>query len=182
MVYINPDGHNWGLIIFDDLSKLYISVISVWTAFVASALYGLFYNRHLPFVRMRNVWLLIGSVTSLHIYLVMVFIVYPLNGTFSCQAEYWIMSVYFPIGVALFQLQNMVLFSQSLLQEELIWNEHEHTATVVRALRNSTRVTNFHGWLEQMSAYQKTRTSVVIGLALQVNTFWAAAAILPYVL
>lgn len=177
MFYVSPGGHNWGPLIFDDVAKILISIIGAWTAFIFSALYFVIYNRNLPFVRMRKVFLLCASVVSLHIYLVMVFLVYMLNGTFSCEAEYWIMSLYFPIGVALFQLQNMVLFSQSRLQEELIWNGNQHNAERARTLMNKTGFAYLIERLKQMSAYAKTRTGIVVGFAVQVTTSGGDAAI-----
>lgn len=179
MVYVSPEGHNWGPFLFDDLARVYLTIICLWTACVASALYGIIYNRKLPFIKMRKVPLLCASVITLHVYLVMIFLVYMLNGTFSCRAEYWIMSIYLPIGVALFHLQNMVLFSQSLLQEELVWNEHEHTVTRARALRIKTRLAYLIERVKQMTAYAKTQSSAVVGLVVQVTTSWGDAAILP---
>jgi len=173
MVYVSSEGHNWGPFIFDDLARVYLTIICLSTACVASGLYGVIYNRKLPFIRMRKVPLLCASVVILHVYLVMIFLVYMLNGTFSCRAEYWIMSIYLPIGVALFQLQNMVLFSQSLLQEELVWNEHEHTVTRARALRIKTRFAYLIERVKQMTAYAKTQNCAVVGLVVQVTTSWA---------
>lgn len=179
MVFINPEGHNWGPLIFDGLAKIYLVIISVWTAIVASGLYAVIYNRKLPFVRMRKVVLLCIAVMFLHIYLVMVFIVYMLNGTFSCRAEYWIMSVYLPVGVALFQLQNMVLLSQSLLQEELVLNEHEQTAARARALRNKKGLAYLIERFKQSTAYGKTAESVAVGLAVQVTISGAISPSFP---
>ena len=38
--------------------------------------------------------------------MLMVFMVYSLNGAFPCSAEYWIMPLYFPIGFSLFEAAN----------------------------------------------------------------------------
>lgn len=179
MVYINPGGHNWGPIIFDDVAKAYVAIIALWTAFITSGVYGIWHNRKLPFIRMRNPFLLGCSVGALQIYLVMVFIVYPLNGTFTCSAEYWIMTLYLPIGIALFQLQNTVLLSRSLLQEDMVWTEHEHTATRARALRDKTGLAYLIERFKQMTAFMKTRTLIVVGLVVQVTTLWSNAAISP---
>ena len=44
-----------------------------------------------------------------HVYMIMVLIAYPLYDAFSCSIEFWIMSLYLPIGIGLFQAANQQL-------------------------------------------------------------------------
>ena len=176
MLYVSPGGHNWGPINWDDLSKIYMTVISVWSTILALGFGGIIYFRQLPFVRIRKVAFLGAGLGIIHVYMVMVFLVYPLNGTFSCKAEYWIMGVYLPFGVALFQLQNIGLFSQDRIQEALLEAERQRTATgapapapapaPVSKIYPAYYVERFN----RMNAYQRLATLIVLGLVVQVKT------------
>jgi len=65
------------------------------------------YRRRSAFcVRIRNVKLVFATVSLLHVYLVLVLLVYAWNGLFPCQVEFWIMSLFLPFGMALFQACN----------------------------------------------------------------------------
>ncbi|KAH0536572.1 hypothetical protein FGG08_006556 [Glutinoglossum americanum] len=117
---VSPEGHNWGPINLDAVGKGYIAILIVWSLLVFAGLFALHINRHLSFIRMRNTRLTIAAVLTIHVYLSLVFLVYPLNGSFPCDAEYWIMSIYLPFGIALFQAQNLQLLSLSSMQKKLM--------------------------------------------------------------
>jgi hypothetical protein len=117
---VSPEGHNWGPINLDAVGKGYIAILIVWSLLVFAGLFILHINRHKSFIRMRNTRLTIAAVLTIHVYLSLVFLVYPLNGSFPCDAEYWIMSIYLPFGIALFQAQNLQLLSLSSMQKKLM--------------------------------------------------------------
>ncbi|KAL8707996.1 MAG: hypothetical protein Q9220_007076 [cf. Caloplaca sp. 1 TL-2023] len=71
-------------------------------------------------MRMRKIPMAICAVLVLHVYLMMVLIVYTANGHWPCDAEFWIMSIYLPIGIGLFQVQNQQLLLISRGQRELL--------------------------------------------------------------
>ncbi|SLM40472.1 Regulator of G protein signalling superfamily [Lasallia pustulata] len=62
---------------------------------------------------------MLGALVVLHVYLVVVLLAYPLNGIFPCVAEYWVMAMYFPCGVGLFQASNQRLLIISRKQIDL---------------------------------------------------------------
>ncbi|KAK5125964.1 hypothetical protein LTR85_011319 [Meristemomyces frigidus] len=120
-MYLNPRGRNWGpLVNWDDLGKLYAGFITIWTLTLISGIGWLLLNRRVPFIRMRNLPLAIASVAFLHVYLVKICLAYTVNGNFSCSAEFWIMSIYLPFGIALFQANVMQLASVSDEQGKLV--------------------------------------------------------------
>jgi len=81
----------------------YVVVAIVYTLILAAELY-LFYSRRSAFcIRIRGLQTVMTSVAMLHVYLVLVLLVYPLNGRFACGAEFWIMSIFLPSGMAIFQ-------------------------------------------------------------------------------
>ncbi|KAI9681456.1 MAG: hypothetical protein M1817_002740 [Caeruleum heppii] len=129
---VNPNGHDYGAPNLDIVGRAYIIVLVVWTVFVFSGLIWLVLHRHLDFIRMRNITLIALSLIMLHTYFFFVMILYPLNGLFPCQLEFWIMSIHFPLGVALFQAQNIQLLSISCLQRQLMF---QHTMRPVKGAK-----------------------------------------------
>nr|POF14864.1 hypothetical protein CFP56_71248 [Quercus suber] len=118
---LNPKGRDWGnLVNWDSLGKTYAGIIVVWTIILSASITWLLWNRRLPYIRMRNLPLAITSTALLHVYLVKIFLAYTTNGHFLCSAEFWIMSVYLPLGIALFQANALQLRSISDQQQRLL--------------------------------------------------------------
>lgn len=112
-------GHDWGPMILDPLAWAYIVVAVLSSVALCIGISCLIYYRHLDCVRIRNIALMAASLVAIHVYLVIALLNYPLNGDWPCSAGYWVMGFYLPIGVALFQAQNVQLLSLSALQKEL---------------------------------------------------------------
>ena len=117
--YLNPGGHNWAAENFDGYGISLIVVIVLYSIFFYAACIFLWLQRKNPAIRMRKIPLALLSILVLHVYLVIIFVVYPLNGTFPCGLEFWVMSIYLPIGIGLFQAQNQQLLIVSREQNLL---------------------------------------------------------------
>ena len=118
--YLNPGGHNLAdHENFDGYGISLIVVIILYSIFFYVACTFLWLQRNNPAIRMRKIPLALLSILVLHVYLVIIFVVYPLNGTFPCGLEFWIMSIYLPIGIGLFQAQNQQLLIVSREQNLL---------------------------------------------------------------
>lgn len=100
----------------DSLGKLYISIVIAWSTILLMGGTFLVSRRNLSFLRMRNIPLAVSAVATLHVYWILCMIAYVLNGYFPCAAEFWIMSIYLPLGIALFQACNMQLLYIADLQ------------------------------------------------------------------
>jgi hypothetical protein len=87
----------------DALGIFYVVVAIIYSIVLAAELYLLHKYRTLFCVRIRNLKVVFPAIFILHVYLVLVLLVYPWNGLFPCSAEFWIMSVFLPSGMALFQ-------------------------------------------------------------------------------
>jgi hypothetical protein len=87
----------------DAAGIFYISAIIVYTLVLAGELCMLYQHRSAFCVRIRGLPIIFASVCALQIYLIIVLLVYPLNGTWPCAAEFWVMSLFFPTGMAIFQ-------------------------------------------------------------------------------
>lgn len=87
----------------DTLGFVYIGIAIIYTILLAGELF-LLYRRHSAFcVRVRSLPVVFAAVSILHVYLIIVLLVYPWNGLFPCAAEFWIMSIFLPSGFAFFQ-------------------------------------------------------------------------------
>ncbi|KAI4233367.1 MAG: hypothetical protein L6R40_007092 [Gallowayella cf. fulva] len=121
MPFLNPGGHdfasNYNL---DGWGILQIIVDVVYTLLLLVLCGILWTQRNHPIIRMRKIPMAIAAVLVLHVYLFLVLIVYPLNGHFPCNAEFWIMSIYLPFGMGLFQAQNQQLLLISRGQQSLL--------------------------------------------------------------
>lgn len=123
-MYLEPKGRNWGDVVnWDGLGKLYAAVAIAWTAILTLGIAWLLVNRHLPHIRIRNLPLAIASTGFLHVYLIKILLAYTTNGHFYCSAEYWIMSIYLPFGIALFQAYLTQLRSVWEQQQRLVYSD-----------------------------------------------------------
>lgn len=166
MVYISPIGRNWGPNInWDALGKLYASIAISWTVILAIGSAWLIRNRRLPFLRIRNIPFAIASVCFLHVYLVKILLAYTTNGHFLCSAEFWIMSIYLPFGIALFQANMVQLLSISTQQRRLLDVE---TASLRNRMRGRSGPRGFWMRWKGLSTLHKTYVGIGIGMILQI--------------
>lgn len=78
---------------------------TAWTVCLLSGMGFLWARRHLPLVKVRGIGLSFVVVAFLHVYYLS--IQYSqLWTSFPEQAEYWVMGLYLPIGIALFHAAN----------------------------------------------------------------------------
>lgn len=129
-------GHDWGPVNLDPLGQAYIAVAVLSTVILIIGISFLLVYRQLDFIRIRNITLMVGSLLMLHLYLVIVLLNYPLNGSYPCSLGYWVMNIYFPFGVALFQAQNLQLLSLSVLQKKLTYQPSRLTHHFERTRRS----------------------------------------------
>ncbi|KAI5815198.1 hypothetical protein BZA77DRAFT_87237 [Pyronema omphalodes] len=115
-----PMPSGYGAPKIDDISLLYISLVSLLTSVLLIALFILYRNRKLPFIKLRSTPLTLTAVLLLHLQLVFDLLSHPLNGVLPCGFEYWVMSICLPCGIAAFQVNNWVLFSRAWGQQQLI--------------------------------------------------------------
>ncbi|KAK0337008.1 hypothetical protein LTR91_015343 [Friedmanniomyces endolithicus] len=126
---LNPKGRNWGsLVNWDDLGKAYAAVLVIWTVTLCAGTAWLVVNRRIPFIKMRNLPLALASTAFLHVYLVKIMLAYTTNGHLTCAAEFWIMSIYLPFGIALFQANITQLRSISYRQSRILSRQMSETS------------------------------------------------------
>jgi hypothetical protein len=167
---LNENGRNWGsLVNWDDLGKFYAGFIVAWTVLLYSGVAFLIINRRLAFIKIRNQPLAIAAVSFLHVYLVKIFLAYTTNGHFLCSAEFWIMSIYLPFGIALFQANLVQLRSISDQQRDLAFTKHNNSDEY-SSLSPPQRL-----WLRWSSLSGIQRSYVYIGAGMTVQLIITAA-------
>lgn len=167
MVFAN--GHTMGPEYnMDSLGKIYASITTAWTVILLIGATFLISRRNLPYLRMRNIPLAISAVATIHIYWVLCMIAYILNGNFPCAAEFWIMSIYLPLGIALFQACNTQLLHIANLQKkytnEQIPGSKKHT---------SQRAERWRRHLKDLYAenrVKRTMAFIAYGMVVQVKS------------
>lgn len=83
----------------------YLVFCSSWTLLLAGGMGYLWRHRDLPLVKVRGIRLSFCAMAFLHTYWMAVQFVY-IASPFPAQAQFWIMGIYFPIGIALFHASN----------------------------------------------------------------------------
>lgn len=163
---VNPKGRNWGsLVNWDDLGKLYAGFAIAWTVILYAGATWLFINRHISFLKMRNIPLAIAAISFLHVYLVKILLAYTTNGHFLCSAEFWIMSIYLPFGIALFQANVVQLQSVSDQQQALL--NGEHATNHRRNQRHPSGVKGLISRWRALTALHKTYAMIGLGMLAQ---------------
>lgn len=162
-MYLEPKGRNWGEIVnWDDLGKIYAGFTIAWTVIVVSGAAWLICNRRLPHIKIRNLPLALTSTAFLHIYLVKILLAYTTNGHFFCAAEYWIMSIYLPFGIALFQAYLTQLRSIWEQQQRLIHYDDDRQET------NADSKSSLLDRWRALSRLHKSYCYIGIGMVVQV--------------
>ena len=79
---------------------------AVWTFLLAGGMLFLYKKRNTPTLRLRSLSLTFAGIILLHLYWITVQIGYSVGPLAPKVAEFWIMSIWYPFGIALFQAGN----------------------------------------------------------------------------
>lgn len=90
----------------DSLAIFYAVLAGTWTCCLVAGVTFLLRNRDSPILRIRGIALSIFAVGFLHCYWVSVQFGYTTGPVMPGDAEYWIMSTWLPLGIALFHASN----------------------------------------------------------------------------
>ncbi|UNI15547.1 hypothetical protein JDV02_002071 [Purpureocillium takamizusanense] len=78
----------------------------LWTVILVSGMGYLIARRETPILRLRGLGISLVAITLLHLYWISVQLGYILGPITPGDAEYWIMGIYLPFGIALFHASN----------------------------------------------------------------------------
>jgi hypothetical protein len=169
-----PGQNDIGPPTFDSLAKFYISVAIVWTTALLIGSAFLIVNRHEQCIRIRNLPLALSAVSCLHVYWILCMVAYSMAGKYPCAAEYWIMSIYLPLGIALFQANSMQLLSVFGIQEKLLFTAQQPYRPL---FIDRAKPTSLLSRWRQMNLVQRTGFGIAVGMVVQVSASSAPADI-----
>jgi hypothetical protein len=89
--------------ITDSLGIFFMTFAAFYTGGVFLGLLLLFFLRKTYAIRLRGFWTICSSILFLHVYLVLCLRAYPCQRAFPCAVQYWVMGIFFPFGIAMFQ-------------------------------------------------------------------------------
>ncbi len=168
----------------DALGIFFIVFTILWNLFVFGGLLWLYRIRDSVAVRIRNYWLLASAVVTLSLYEICVLVRYPMNATFKCAAEFWVMSTILPLSIALFQgiqfkgssgtrtERQLTFHAASNIQLLSYYDEQQHVASLAfrrrekRVLKLTTQ--GIHRHWNQLTTVQRVCVGIMIGMILQV--------------
>ncbi|KAL6703481.1 hypothetical protein ACN47E_009655 [Coniothyrium glycines] len=155
--------------LLDGVGIFYITFCAIWTSIVAAGMLFCWVNRHLPILRVRGLPLAFGSVISLHVYWILAQLTYPVGRSIPAipaySLQYFVMSTWFPLGIALFHAANLRFLRVAKLQKQFA----QSTLTVRRS-----RVEQKTGWLCKFRNMEYTRKVMMfITVGVVVQTFLA---------
>ncbi|SPO07738.1 uncharacterized protein DNG_10433 [Cephalotrichum gorgonifer] len=102
---------------FDGVGVFYSVLSIVWTGVLISGMVFLYRRRDMPLLRIRSLPLSFGAVILLHLYWLAVQLGYVYGSLMAASIEYWIMSIYVPCGIGLFQASNSQFLHVSSAQK-----------------------------------------------------------------
>ncbi|KAK0719214.1 hypothetical protein B0H67DRAFT_486689 [Lasiosphaeris hirsuta] len=149
----------------DSVGIWWICFGAVWTALLVSAMVFLYKKRQLPTLRIRGLPLTFAGIVLLHLYWITVQIGYSVGPLAPEVAEFWIMSIWYPFGIALFQAGNSQFLHVAKAQSRFA-RPPSQMATRWDEKRRSQSSSLF-GRLRNMGYSQKMFTFVGIGMAIQ---------------
>ncbi|GAB1309847.1 RGS domain-containing protein [Madurella fahalii] len=90
----------------DGVGIWWITLGAVWTLLLVSGMTFLYKKRDTPTLRIRGLSLTFAGIILLHLYWITVQLGYSVGPLAPPVAEFWIMSIWYPFGIALFQAGN----------------------------------------------------------------------------
>lgn len=173
MSFTRPGGDHGGAATFDSLAKFYVAVAITWTAALFAGSAFLIVNRHEQCIRIRNLRLMLSAVACLHVFWILCMVAYSMGGKYPCAAEYWIMNIYLPVGIALYQANSMQLLNVFGVQEKLLLTAQQpNRPHFINPSESSSRY--LARW-RQLNLVQRTELGIAIGISVQVSVSSAPA-------
>lgn len=146
----------------DAVGIFWVTWCGVWTLFVGSGMGFLWYRRDTPLLRIRGLNLSFAAIGFLHTYWMAVQMAY-ISDPFPAQAEYWIMGIYLPFGIALFHASNArFLYIARQQRRRFVRKSYQQEGSIP---------TSIFGRFRQLSHTRKMLVVIGMGMALQVRNF-----------
>ncbi|KAJ4371283.1 hypothetical protein N0V83_004500 [Neocucurbitaria cava] len=159
---------------FDSIGWTYMGLTIAWNVALVAAMIFLWTHRQQPSLRMRKLPLMFAGILCLHVYGILCIVVYPIGAIFSCTLEFWVMSIYVPLGIALFHAANTQFLHLASRQKHfarmstLSSLSHQKSIDEEKAREvSNSRWKRIVGGVERADNIERTLVCIGIGLAVQ---------------
>ena len=156
----------------DGVGVWWLTFAGVWTAFLFAGMAYLHRKRDSPTLRIRGLPLTFAGIILLHLYWISVQIGYSFGPLAPEVAEFWIMSIWYPFGIALFQAGNSRFLHVAKAQSRFA-RPPSQMGTRFDEKRRPQEGGMFHR-LRRMDYSRRMFLFVSLGMACQVST-WITA-------
>lgn len=151
------------------LGIFYIIFATAWTCVLFGAMAYLWARRKTQVLRIRGLPISFAGILMMHIYWCCVVTGYVYGPLMPEVAEYWIMGIWLPLGIALFHASNTRFLYVANAQKKYAKRTAEPYRIFTRrpgriSLRESVKV-----WWQQLDYSNKTLSVVGIGMSLHVS-------------
>lgn len=146
---------------FDGLGIFWIVWTFIWTFIVAGGMVFLWRRRDMPMLRIRDLPLSFAAIILLHIYWGAIQTGYVYFPLFTPEGEFWIMSLYFPFGIALFHASNSRFLHVAKQQKELFASDEKAPS------KSRVRPGSLLGRFKALDFSKKILVTVGLGMVVQ---------------
>ncbi|KAF5025442.1 hypothetical protein F66182_2465 [Fusarium sp. NRRL 66182] len=160
-----PDSQTQAEARLDGLGIFWIVFTFAWTFILASGMWFLWRRRDMPMLRMRDLPLSFAAIILLHVYWGAVQTGYVYFPLWTPEGEFWIMSIYFPFGIALFHASNSRFLHVAQQQKELFAMDEKPPS---KSSRRTTRPGSLLGRFQSLDYSKKILVTVGLGMAVQI--------------
>lgn len=161
--------------VLDTLGRAYLGLAIAWTVALAAGILFLHHHRHLPCLQIRRLPLVFAAVCSLHMYGAVCCIAYVIAPLAPCTAEFWLMSIYLPFGIAMFHAANSQFLHIASRQKRFVRRSTISSYSLdeqqAERLANS-RFRRILKGVERADKIERMMVWIGIGLAIQVRWPW----------
>lgn len=154
----------------DGVGIWWLTFCAVWTVMVLGGMSFLYRKRETPTLRLRGLSLTFAGIILLHFYWISVQLGYTLGPLAPEVAEFWIMGIWYPFGIALFQAGNSQFLHVAKAQSRFARppSQMKTRFDEKRPVKNDTFLQRFR----QMDYSKRMFTLVTLGMTVQVSSFW----------
>jgi hypothetical protein len=153
----------------DGVGIWWLTFGGVWTALLVSAMVFLYKKRDTPTLRIRGLPLTFAGIVLLHLYWITVQLGYSVGPLAPEVAEFWIMSIWYPFGIALFQAGNSQFLYVAKAQSRFARPPSQMSTRYDDKKRLEPNKTSWLGRLRKMDYSRKMFMFVTVGMAIQVG-------------
>ncbi|KAF4969839.1 hypothetical protein FSARC_2997 [Fusarium sarcochroum] len=146
----------------DGLGIFWIVFTFAWSFILAGGMYFLWRRRDMPMLRIRDLPLSFAAIILLHIYWGAVQTGYVYFPLWTPEGEFWIMSIYFPFGIALFHASNSRFLHVAQQQKELFAIDEKSPS------KSRSRPGSLLGRFKSLDYSKKILVTVGCGMVIQI--------------